>query len=128
MLEGRGAHTATLLPNGQVLVAGGRTNVVDAIASAELYDPLASATSVPAAPSDLTATVLGPTTVQVSWTQTPDPAAAGTVIADATGHPIATTASGQTSYTLQALAPGSYPASAPPLTGRAPPAGVLGPA
>lgn len=34
-------HTATLLPNGQVLVAGGRTSVEspEALASAEIYDP-----------------------------------------------------------------------------------------
>jgi WD40 repeat protein len=31
-------HTATLLPNGQVVVAGGRNNQID-FASAELYDP-----------------------------------------------------------------------------------------
>jgi hypothetical protein len=37
------AHTATLLPNGKVLVAGGRRrldfNVIETLASAELYDP-----------------------------------------------------------------------------------------
>src|SRR5437660_3646931 len=34
----RDYHTATLLPNGKVLVAGGRNNGV-LLASAELYDP-----------------------------------------------------------------------------------------
>jgi N-acetylneuraminic acid mutarotase len=32
-------HTATLLPNGKVLVAGGFVNGIGAISSAELYDP-----------------------------------------------------------------------------------------
>jgi WD40 repeat protein len=35
--DSRGAHTATLLPNGQVLVAGGYVD--DLLYSAELYDP-----------------------------------------------------------------------------------------
>src|SRR5579859_346272 len=35
---GRSGHTATLLPNGKVLVAGGE-NDVDLIAEAEIYDP-----------------------------------------------------------------------------------------
>src|SRR5439155_3676182 len=35
---GRDYHTATLLPNGMVLVAGGQNNS-DFLASAELYDP-----------------------------------------------------------------------------------------
>jgi Ca2+-binding RTX toxin-like protein len=36
----RAQHTATLLPSGQVLVAGGQpTNVTSAMSSAELYDP-----------------------------------------------------------------------------------------
>ena len=38
---GRLYHTATLLPNGKVLVAGGR-DFPDALASAELYDPVAN--------------------------------------------------------------------------------------
>ena len=38
LITARSSHTATLLPNGQVLVAGGLGNS-DYLASAELYDP-----------------------------------------------------------------------------------------
>jgi hypothetical protein len=38
MIQGRNGHTATLLTNGKVLVAGGYSNNVS-IASSELYDP-----------------------------------------------------------------------------------------
>ena len=37
---GRSQHTATLLPNGKVLVAGVVDNNNNALASAELYDPV----------------------------------------------------------------------------------------
>ena len=39
MTTTRVGHTATLLPNGKVLVTGGGTDASNAIASAELYDP-----------------------------------------------------------------------------------------
>jgi uncharacterized protein YjdB len=44
MSTARDSHTATLLPNGKVLVAGGETDVASTptpVASAELYDPVA---------------------------------------------------------------------------------------
>jgi Kelch motif/Galactose oxidase, central domain len=41
MAEPRGNHTATLLPNGKVLVVGGGDQYVGALGSAELYDPVA---------------------------------------------------------------------------------------
>src|SRR5580704_7890245 len=37
----RSLHTATMLPNGKVLVAGGDDNSGHATASAEIYDPVA---------------------------------------------------------------------------------------
>jgi len=63
MASPREAHTATLLGNGKVLVAGGRDDTDSGLASAELYDP-ASGTWSPAASMALprryfTATLLG---------------------------------------------------------------------
>jgi hypothetical protein len=55
-------HTATLLPSGQVLVAGGSDNNANALASAELYDPAsgswAPAASMSTARASHTATLL----------------------------------------------------------------------
>src|SRR5262249_9666127 len=39
MTTPRRSHTATLLPNGKVLVAGGSDDVDNILASAEVYDP-----------------------------------------------------------------------------------------
>jgi hypothetical protein len=38
MTAARAAHTATLLPDGRILVAGGRSGAA-ALATAEIYDP-----------------------------------------------------------------------------------------
>ena len=46
MLTGRAWQTATLLPNGKVLIAGGFSEVgtaVEGLSSAELYDPATGA-------------------------------------------------------------------------------------
>jgi hypothetical protein len=40
---GRYQHTATMLPKGQVLVAGGRDTGLNASSSAEVYDPATGA-------------------------------------------------------------------------------------
>jgi hypothetical protein len=46
MTTARVAHTATLLSNGTVLVAGGGNNSISSLASAEIYDPVADAWTV----------------------------------------------------------------------------------
>jgi hypothetical protein len=45
MSSGRDSYTATQLPNGQILVAGGFSSD-DPLASAELYDPVQETSSV----------------------------------------------------------------------------------
>ena len=46
MTTARYMHTATLLPNGKVLIAGGRSSGGQAVSSAELYDPAAGTFSI----------------------------------------------------------------------------------
>jgi hypothetical protein len=64
MVQSRLGHTATLLPNGQVLLVGGLTNWIplSPVASAELYDPLSGTNttiaSMNSARFDHTATLL----------------------------------------------------------------------
>src|ERR1700682_4438005 len=62
LATGREEHTATLLPNGKVLVAGGTDGRGKVLASAELYDPVrnrwTSAGSMAATRIDQTATLL----------------------------------------------------------------------
>src|ERR1019366_8126321 len=69
LITARSSHTATLLPNGTVLVAGG-TNSYSAFRSAELYDPATgtwSATGNLTTPRNAhTATVLPNGTVLVA--------------------------------------------------------------
>src|ERR1041385_531204 len=43
LLSARGSHTATVLSNGKLLVAGGETNIGFTSATAELYDPATGA-------------------------------------------------------------------------------------
>jgi len=47
LINGRDSHTATLLPSGKVLVAGGLGNFCDIHASAELFDPVINSTENP---------------------------------------------------------------------------------
>ena len=69
MTVGREQHTATLLPDGSVLFAGGHL-VIDLAASAEIYDPIKGAftrtANMPTAHEVHTATLLGDGTVLVA--------------------------------------------------------------
>ena len=63
LIQGRSGHSATLLPGGKVLLAGGRADEVSKGRSAELYDPatgrsVATAGAMNAARSGHTATLL----------------------------------------------------------------------
>jgi len=62
----RAGHTATLLPDGNVLIAGGYDEGIDALASAEIYDPATGTFFAPGEGNELvdarflhTATLLG---------------------------------------------------------------------
>ena len=77
MTVGREQHTATLLPDGSVLFAGGHL-VIDLAASAEIYDPIQGAftrtANMPTAHELHTATLLGDGTVLVAGGFAPFPA------------------------------------------------------
>jgi hypothetical protein len=77
MTVGRVQHTATLLPDGRVLFAGGHL-VIDLAASAEIYDPIKGAftrtANMPTAHEAHTATLLGDGTVLVAGGFKPYPA------------------------------------------------------
>ena len=76
MTVGREQHSATLLPDGSVLSAGG-ANVIDLAASAEIYDPIKGAftrtANMPTAHHLHTATLLGDGTVLIAGGFTPWP-------------------------------------------------------
>lgn len=69
LVTARGGHTATLLPNGKVLVAGGKT-FTNSLASTELYDPATgiwtTSGSMATARDIHTATLLGNGTILVA--------------------------------------------------------------
>jgi hypothetical protein len=77
MTVGREQHTATLLPDGSVLFAGGYL-VIDLAASAEIYDPIQGAftrtANMPTPHEEHTATLLGDGTVLVAGGFAPWPA------------------------------------------------------
>jgi N-acetylneuraminic acid mutarotase len=70
MLQARAGHTATLLPDDRVLIAGGGTSPAEVLASAELYDPDSGAWTATgpmlAARGSHTATLLNDGTVLVA--------------------------------------------------------------
>jgi len=79
MNSGRSEHTATLLPDGRVLVVGGRSKPAGSViylSSCEIYNPTAgtwsAASSLPAARADHTATLLADGRVLVVGGQNAD--------------------------------------------------------
>ena len=64
MSTDRGYHTSTLLPDGRVLVAGGHSDVIGILASAEIYSPGAPA------PEDATPPALSCAAADGAWHNT----------------------------------------------------------
>lgn len=81
LADGRSNHTSTLLPNGRVLVAGGRTSIFATTSSAEVYDP-----AFVARVGDLSAKPLSARTIQLRLTS-PNPwSATAGMAAPRSGH------------------------------------------
>ena len=125
LAEGRGRHTATLLSDGRVLVAGGCADSLLALASAELYDPMrrswTAAASMDEGRCGFAAVLLKDATVLVaggyigefgspSPTELYDPAG---VEVPGSGATPASTSIGSTATAMPTVSPSAVKASAP---------------
>ena len=78
LARARSTHTATLLPNGKVLIAGGLNGVSNSLASAELYDPVSGRSTSWSFPRASNASPTTPPTSARKWSISTKAATSGT--------------------------------------------------